>query len=467
MNTIEAWQKQKQIVENYKKNNPEAIVREKNQPENEVLDEIGIWNISPYRTKGYFRLHPEDFIVEEMTRENEIIKVNDLKYYKDKNKEGKEITTLYAHLIKIGIPTAVALERLAKALEIDINKIGYAGLKDADALTAQRIAFSKNDLDPEDILKKDIDNIILNNFYYSNGSINPGDLAKNNFTITMRTELELEGRTLDIKLNTISKHGILNYFQNQRFGGVRLISHKLGKLLLQGNYELAIKYYLFKNNKYDFPLNIKIRKQAEKEYPNWKKIHELFNELPYSFFNENRLLSFMENDPKNFIGGLIEIKDQTLFWTYAYSSWLFNKHLSEYASQNGCTDEEFPIFNDDQAASAKIYQKYLTEDEIINVKKTLYPFKFIQFKDRFIKGRIQVNDINFKIIKGGAVLNFSLPKGCYATTFLMNLFELHQGQPIPDWVDTTIIDPKEVLGRGSLKEVKERLNKYWYSKLED
>lgn len=466
MNTKEAYQKQQKIIEHYKNAQLELITRKKLQSEKEILDEIGITNIPQNRYLAYFRLFPQDFIVEEVALNNEIVRVNDFKEYKNNNEKEFDERTLFAHLIKIGIPTNVALERISNACEIDIKKIGISGLKDADAITAQMIAFPRARISPKEISEKNIENVILNNFYYSKGSLNPGDLKKNCFTITIRTAENLEENIIRARLDVISKYGVLNYFQNQRFGGLRLISHKLGKLIVRGEYELAIKYFLLKSNEYDIPLVQNLRKEGEKEFPNWTKLKTIFEKFPYTFFNELRVLNYLEKNPDNFIGALIEIKDQTQIWVYAYSSWLFNKYLSDYSRINGCVDEEFPIMTDDRSPGARIYKKYLEEDGIRNMSKNLYPFKFIQAKERYIKGRMPVMDIKYKLFDKGVILNFSLPKGSYATTFLMNLFELYQGLPIPEWVSDEEIDPKEMLGQGSIAELKERFKDNWYSKLD-
>ena len=54
-----------------------------------------------------------------------------------------------------------------------------------------------------------------------------------------------------------------------------------------------------------------------------------------------------------------------------------------------------------------------------------------------------------------------MPKGAYATTLLSNIFKLHEDRPIPDWVGGGRIDAKEMLGEGSLKELKKIFKDYW------
>ncbi len=464
MSSHEAWKKQSKTLEYYKINNPSLIIRKAKTSEEEVFNEIGVMNIPQNKPKGYFRLYPQDFIVEEVTNSGDIIRIN--KFYN--NKIGSEVNqTFYAILIKIGIPTNIAIGRISKELNIELNKIGYSGLKDADAITAQLVAFPGINIPINEIKNKIIPNVYLTNFYFSKGSLNPGDLDSNIFTITIRTDKNFSKEEFAMKIETIRKYGVLNYFQSQRFGGLRLISHKLGKLLMQGDDELALKYFLFKTNKDDIPLVVNLRKEAEKLFPRWSEMKEVYEKFPYTFFNELRAMNYLIKYPDNLIGALIEIKDQTQLWAYAYSSWLFNKYLSEYSKNNGCINEKFPTLLSENYEDYKIYRKFLVADNTMDFIKNLRPFKFIQLKKRLVDGRIFPQNINYKFFNGGVVLNFILPKGSYATTMLANIFELEQGLPIPEWVNKEEIDPKEILGDGDIKKVKETFKDCWYSKVEE
>jgi len=462
MNLQAAWQKQEEIIKRLKKEKPELIIPEKQRQEEDVFNEIGILNMPKNRPLAYLRLFFEDFIVEEITADNKIVRVNDIgnNNYKRSEKE----KTLYAHLIKMGLTTNAAVEKMAQELEFP-GAIGYAGLKDDKAITAQLIAMRKGRLSIEEIEKKEMQNIILTNFYFGKDNIRPGYLKGNLFTITVRTKDKINEEELAIKLENIGKYGILNYYQSQRFGGVRLTSHKIGKLIMQGNYELAVRYLLFKTNQYEMPLIKELKKQAEKVYPNWLEIIKLFEKLPYSFRYELKVANLLKNHPKNYIGALREIKDSITICLYAYSSLLFNKYLSEYSKSKGCIEEEFPLLISPDPSDSLIYKKYLAEDNTENFLKNLLPLKITYLARRKVKARIIPENISFKVFPAGAVISFSLPKGAYATTFLANIFELYEDEPVPEWVRDNEIDAKELLGQGSLKEIKEKFKDKWHVKI--
>lgn len=459
MTTQEAWQKQKELMADYKKSNPELIICKKARSEAEIFEEIGIKNMPPDRPRGYLRLYYSDFLVEEKTQDSQIIKLDEIDSGEEATRDKKE-KTLYAHLIKIGITTNAAVDRLKEVLDYEV-RVGYAGLKDDQAITAQLVAFSKIKKTVQEIRGVKIPHILLTNFRWGKGIIKPGYLAGNVFTIVIRSEKEINQPELELRLENLEKFGFLNYFQSQRFGGVRLISHKIGKLILQENYELAVKYLLFKTNEYEMPLIARLKKQAEKIYPDFKQIEKVFENLPYSFLYELRVVRHLKNNPKDFVGALSAASDSITMCLYAYASLLFNRYLSDHSKERGVVDERFPLLLSSGPGDDKFYKKYLAEDNIEDIFIALKPFKFIYWAKRDWAGRIFPQIIKSKTFFGGAVINFFLPKGAYATTFLANLFELHEEAPIPGWVDKTEIDSKELLGQGSLAEIKEIFKDYW------
>lgn len=459
MNSQEAWLKQAETIKKIRRQRPDLVQCLIRRAEADIFQEIGIWNMPSNRPRGYLRRFYSDFIVEEKTQDGRLVRVNEI----IKGLSGEKTTAnnlLAADLIKIGITTNMAVERLAKAFNLKGN-IGYAGLKDEEAITAQQITFPKIKMPLEQIEQAKILNIILTNLRYTAKSLRPGYLDGNNFIIAVKTEKEVDERRLAVNLETIGKYGFLNYFQSQRFGGVRLDSHIIGKLVMQGGYEEAVRALLFRNNEYEMPIIARLKNQGEKIYPDYKKIIEIFEKLPYSFFQELKILDYLKGQPEDYLGALLAIKDSLTICLYAYSSLLFNKYLSLYSKENGCTDESFPLLLSSERQDYKIYEKFLIADQTDNFLKNLRPLSHVYFKSRLLPARIYPQNLIYRLFNGGAVINFYLPKGAYATTFLANIFELHEGEPVPAWVSGREIDAKKMLGQGSLRELKDIFKDCW------
>lgn len=460
--SFQLFQKQKKFLEDLQKKRPDLFEVSKVFEEDEVLPQIGITTLDPARPEGFIRLYPQDFIVEEIQKDGSLSQIEPKDSLPEKPKEEK--FTLYADLVKVGISTLEAVSRLAKALGITPNKIGYAGIKDAQALASQRIALPK--IGYEKVKEVKGEGFFLTNFSYGKGTVETGSLWGNRFTILVRTPARIPRAELLSKLSRLKESGFLNYYQTQRFGGLRLLSHILGRLILQKKYAECVQTFFTAPHPYSIKLVQGLRQRASEKYGQWQEMKKIFAVLPYTFQNEIRILEYLEKHPENFIGALISLEDQTQLWVYAYASLLFNQYLSWAVQNNIELPETLPLLLTSDRREQKIYEALLVADKIKNISETLKPFKFIPLKRRLNPTKIFPKNILAKSLPEGAVISFHLPKGAYATTFLVNLFKIQQGLPLPAWLQKNEIDLKEILEIGSGREAKERLKDYIFSVLD-
>jgi TruD family tRNA pseudouridine synthase len=452
--SFQLFKKQSDYLKILSKERPDLFISENKFDEKEALSEIGVV-LPADRKKGFLQLYPQDFIVEEVKTDGSISEIEPKKTVLP---ETGPKPTLYADLIKVGISSLEAIDRLAKKLNIDPKRIGYAGIKDAVALTSQRIALPG--FLYEDIQHLNFEGFFLTNFSYGKGTIAKGELEGNRFSIFVRTEGLYDPNILKEKLLQLKKKGFLNYYHFQRFGGARLSSHIFGRLILKGEYEEAIKQVLTYSNKFENKINKGLKLKVTTNYGNWEMMKKTFELMPYTFQNQIKIIQYLIENPGNFIGALIHIKEQTTLWIYAYASILFNRCLSE----NNCPDK-LPLLLTNDPSEIAIYRPWLKEDGISSFQ-SLKPFKFIQLKPRFAPTRIFPEKIIFNSDAEGVAISFILDKGAYATTFLNNIFELWHGLPIPQWVKKTEQDTKKILNLGSNAAAKNILEKYIFSILD-
>ena len=322
-----------------------------------------------------------------------------------------------------------------------------------NAITSQKIAFLDLNCEIfEKIKNLSLPYIFLTNFNIQTKPLLRGDLFGNRFTIFIRTNGAVNERWFSQNLEKIEKEGFLNFYHTQRFGTPRFLSHILGKLILQGEYEKAVFEFFTEKGLQEIPLIKQKRQEVKKNFGDWRKAEKIFSELPFTFRNEILLLSYLKENPKDFIGALIFFKDQTKFWVYSYASYLFNQILSLKGLE---LPAEIPLFLSDKIKDRKIYEFWLEKDGIQDFQNNIRPFRFLRLQRRFVKTKVFPQNVLFKIVPEGVILSFILEKGAYATTFLMNLFEIFQGLPLPDWVNPQEYDIKKLLGIGSIRAVKE------------
>lgn len=459
MNTFSAFERQQQFIQPLLTTQPELFVADKLYTEDAALDRIGISGLSTDRPEGWLRLYPSDFIVEEVRADGHSAVSAGLD-----GRPAGDGTTLYADLIKVNVGTLDAIRQLNSALGLSEGKIGYAGIKDAQALTSQRIALPL--VSYEMIQSLRLSGMFLTNFAYGKGSVGQGQLLGNRFTITVRTSAPVDESLLIEHVRAIKRAGFLNYYQTQRFGGIRLLAHHLGREILRGDYASCVRLFLTEPGPFDIPLVKNIRAQALDVYGDWRRMSACFADMPYTFQHELRLLESLAQRPDNYISALFAIKDQSQLWAYAYASWLFNLYLSEAQATGQSLPDKLPLLLSDRAEDRARYQSWLDRDGINDIPAALAPLKFLQLKSRPTPTRIYPTDIKLMVASIGVILHFTLDKGAYATTFLMNLFRLRQGLPIPESLDTSPCDSLSLLQLGSTAPALERLAPYATSVLD-
>lgn len=291
-----------------------------------------------------------------------------------------------------------------------------------------------------------------------------GQLKGNRFTIFVRTKAPLTKEWLDEKLDQIADKGFLNYYGFQRFGS-RFSAHRFGQKLLQENYIGALRCYLTGTNDYE-PKHISlVRQECQNLFDRGNEMLAKMKRFPYTLRSEIQLLEYLKEQPTDPVGAIRSLADQTRLWAYAYASYLFNKKVSQLAASGDQLPASLPLVLSANPEDRKIYKDFLAEDKIQDPLKAVEPFNRIRPVKREIPVVIKPKFHAYLKTNEGVVISFTLPKACYATTLLMNIFKLITGQPIPDWVKTNERDILADVKLGSVESIKKILGKYIYSQL--
>ena len=144
-------------------------------------------------------------------------------------------THVYTYIQKKGLTTDELMTRMAHGLDIRKLDIGYAGRKDANAITRQW--FSIEHIDPEKIKNLDLGGAKILDMTRHGNKLKVGHLKGNRFTIRIRNlklplkEAETTARQV---MDILWRRGVPNYFGRQRFG-YRHDSHLLGAAIVKHN----------------------------------------------------------------------------------------------------------------------------------------------------------------------------------------------------------------------------------------
>ncbi|HUT60314.1 MAG TPA: tRNA pseudouridine(13) synthase TruD [Phycisphaerae bacterium] len=150
-------------------------------------------------------------------------------------------THVYFRVTKRGVPTPVAVRRIARHMGVHPSAIGFAGLKDAKAATSQWMSLEF--ADEAQLARFRDSQVQIAEITRHGNKLRPGHLAGNRFGICIRGVGEAQLAAAQSVLGVLVHRGVPNFFGPQRFGA-RGDTAALGAALLRNDAEEFIRVYL-------------------------------------------------------------------------------------------------------------------------------------------------------------------------------------------------------------------------------
>lgn len=304
-------------------------------PELERCIGIEVYATSSRGVDGVIRQRVEDFVVEEVLVDGSRAQKN---HFPDQVLDSSSTHNQYliCVLVKQGWDTFLALKTIAKQLGISPKQIQIAGIKDAQAVTAQHITLKGISI--EEAQKIQIKDIKLCPVGYYRHELSSYYLLGNYFQITIRAIPHSKSRVERRMTKTLKQlkmmGGVPNFFGHQRFGTIRAITHLVGKAIVHGNFKKAAMLYLAQPSPHEHPKSREARQQLQKT----QDFHQALKNFPKQLRYERWMLKHLTNNPQDFIGAFRRLpRGLRRLIPQAYQSYLFNRFLSRRI------EEELPL----------------------------------------------------------------------------------------------------------------------------
>lgn len=381
-----------------------------------VCDEVYVGD-SFYHVKS-----PQNFKVYEISLDNLIASLEEC----ISCRESPIPSSRYAHFImcKEGVDTLQAVRIVERVLN---SRVSYAGLKDAESYSCQFISL-KLRAGVEVSTYHDLGFIKLCLSRFSDYSIGRGYLLGNLFRVSLVPKSDLEGayKLLYDKLTSNKVILIPNYYGHQRFGTKRPTTHLVGRSLIKKQWGNAVHLIAGK----PLPSESVYVREAREEFErgNYEKALKLF---PSNLWIERRVVNLMMkyNNPLRVLNSLS--RDLISLYIEAYQAYLFNKALSKALNTFSSMGELLRVcetlvvpgwglrlrvsdecmrFVYDAMEEEGVFSEDFKVNEI-NVVARSY------VRDTYFS----VSDVRF-INNGDRIwIEFTLPRGSYASVFLREL----------------------------------------------
>lgn len=143
----------------------------------------------------------------------------------------------YLTIEKRGITTLEAIRRIALQLKVPERDLGYAGMKDAVGITRQTISIQR--LSPAKASSLELDGVKVLSAELHTNKLKLGHLKGNRFRIAVRGVSGAAARNVPEILDCLQRRGVPNYFGFQRYGA-QGNSHLIGAAMLRRDWQGAV-----------------------------------------------------------------------------------------------------------------------------------------------------------------------------------------------------------------------------------
>jgi tRNA pseudouridine13 synthase len=253
---------------------------------------------------GRIKECPEDFLVEE------------LPLYQPSGQG----THVYFRIVKTGISTPAAIDRIARHMGVSAGEIGLAGLKDAQAVATQMMSLEHAD-EARLAAYRDAQMRVVWTGRHGN-KLRPGHLAGNHFTVKVRGVGGDRLPAAQSILEVLMRRGVPNYFGRQRFGA-RGDTARLGEALVRGDLGEFIAVFLGRSRSDDPPDCRAARDAFDAGF-----LARALDRWPRHYHNERRALAALKRSGKQGLAIAAVDKRMRRLYVSAFQSEIFNEVLA-------------------------------------------------------------------------------------------------------------------------------------------
>ena len=352
---------------------------------------------------------------------------------------------------KRSIDTMHMAAELSTALK---SRVSYAGLKDKKAVSVQYVTpTSRRAERPSRVVGKDFAAELVG---YLPRPMNRGALVGNSFSVVLRDCCPEIGARIEEACGLARERKVPNFYGLQRFGTSGGGTHRVGRELVRGDFEGAVRQLLLSSPHADPE-----RRRMIEEAISGRGGSEIAELIPARSDVEAKVARELGRHPGEWARALRAVPvGLRRLYVHAYQSWLFNRALSRavmegedisamkggdnwaQVSDDGMVTSEVRGVRDvPTAASVPMVQvvgyayrnygsrfdsrieKVLEEEGVRPAQFYIKEMQEVSAEGGFRRPHIAVGELSWEASDGAARLRFSLGKGQYATVLLREIIK--------------------------------------------
>lgn len=353
-------------------------------------------------------------------------------------------------LEKSGIGTPEAINEILKVWNLPRHTVGYGGLKDRHATTRQTITLHRG---PE----RDLEQRGFRLTYQGQAAraFHARDIQSNRFEISLRDLTSADRLQLETMLPAVAS-GVPNYFDDQRFGSLGESGQFVAQPWCMGDYERALFLAIAEQNVHDRPREREQKALLRELWGDWIQCKQRLDRS-----HRRSIVTYLVDHPTDFRRALALLRSdlrslymaafQSHLWNEIVSHWL-QSHLPDggWITRRGAAGSltfwthvpgellatieslEIPLPSarvhrwpeDIESILRRVLQRWQMEPQHIRVKYPRDTFfskgeRRVLLRPAEFQSRFAVDELNPQ--RNKLVLNFTLPRGAYATMIVKSL----------------------------------------------
>ncbi len=252
----------------------------------------------------------EDFRVRELLREGLLSSAGEWRVYR--------VTTR-----KLSSLDAAA--RLAELAGAVAGEVSMAGLKDRQGVTLQHMALRRG----RELTFRDA-NLRIESAGFAAQELDADASRGNAFEIVVRGLERAELDTLRANMPLVREQGVVNYFDDQRFGNLRHGQGWIALLLLRGRHEDALRALLTARSSHDDRRSAAFKSALARDWGDWAACRDVAGR----FGAHHSVFEHLKKNAGDFAGAFTHVSLRLrLIHLYAFQSHLWNRAVAAWVRE--------------------------------------------------------------------------------------------------------------------------------------
>jgi tRNA pseudouridine13 synthase len=238
-------------------------------------------------------------------------------------------------VIKRKLTTFEAVGALAKEAGVPPSEISLAGLKDRQGITLQHMSVRRGRA-----VSLRSEELSIETAGFSQLELTSEASLGNAFEIAVRGLEQEELNILRANVPLLREQGLVNYFDEQRFGNLRYNQGWIAQLLMRGQYEEALKKLLASLSDHDDARNFGFKTALLRSWGDWQACREIAGR----FGEHHSVFEYLKKNDGDFAGAFFHVATRVrLIHLYAFQSHVWNRAVADLVRERVPAQERITL----------------------------------------------------------------------------------------------------------------------------